>query len=246
MTVIIRHSLPRQFDRQVSGSSTYNHTSSTNTYPRMSSVSKTIAGSSPYSGRVPLQSRNPNTFGSHVSSNNSSTEEYNSRDMAALNRISTLESSQNENNKRLTNSSSNAGGSIHQSNNSTSNNLNSNSNHQVRRTGSAAELREGSEPGAPSVPRPNVAQRSNSLPAPASTDGENVIIEEKRRKVNGDGYTLHRYLRGRLLGKGGFAKVYLCTALDTNKAYAIKIVPKANLVKARARQKVRHRILGST
>ena len=65
------------------------------------------------------------------------------------------------------------------------------------------------------------------------------IIEEKRRKSKlEEGYTIHRYRRGKLLGKGGFAKVYLCTALDTNKNYAIKIVPKANLVKARARQKV--------
>ena len=74
---------------------------------------------------------------------------------------------------------------------------------------------------------------------PSKLNDDEVIIEEKRRKANGDGYTIHRYLRGRLLGKGGFAKVYLCTALDTNKLYAVKIVPKANLVKARARQKVR-------
>ena len=66
-----------------------------------------------------------------------------------------------------------------------------------------------------------------------------IIIEEKRRRLNGEGYTTHRYLRGRMLGKGGFAKVYMCTALDTNKAYAVKVVPKANLVKPRARQKVR-------
>eukprot|EP00536_Pseudo-nitzschia_multiseries_P004144 jgi/Psemu1/237361/estExt_Genewise1.C_670089 len=45
-----------------------------------------------------------------------------------------------------------------------------------------------------------------------------------------------------MLGKGGFAKVYLCTALDTNKAYAIKIVPKANLAKARAREKLKAEI----
>ena len=47
-----------------------------------------------------------------------------------------------------------------------------------------------------------------------------------------------RYRLVETIGKGGFAKVYLCTAMDTGKNYAVKIVPKANLVKARARQKV--------
>lgn len=69
--------------------------------------------------------------------------------------------------------------------------------------------------------------------------GDGVVIEERRRRADGDGYTTHRYIRGRMLGKGGFAKVYLCTSMDTGKNYAVKIVPKANLVKARARQKVR-------
>jgi serine/threonine protein kinase len=114
---------------------------------------------------------------------------------------------------------------------------NSNSNH-VRRTASANELREGSEPVVHTGPKPNVTQRSNSVPMGNTADEESVMIEEKRPKFNGEGYTIHRYIRGRLLGKGGFAKVYLCTAMDTNKAYAIKIVPKANLTKARARQKV--------
>ena len=68
---------------------------------------------------------------------------------------------------------------------------------------------------------------------------EETVVEEKRKRLNGDGYTVHRYTLGRLLGKGGFAKVYLCTAMDTGKNYAVKVVPKANLVKARARQKVR-------
>ena len=69
---------------------------------------------------------------------------------------------------------------------------------------------------------------------------EEIVVEEKRKRLHGsEGYTLHRYTLGRLLGKGGFAKVYLCTAMDTGKNYAAKVVPKANLVKARARQKVR-------
>lgn len=78
-----------------------------------------------------------------------------------------------------------------------------------------------------------------TLKKSTSSDNESVTIIEHRKRPCGDGYTVHKYLRGKLLGKGGFAKVYKATSLDTNKEYAIKIVPKANLVKSRARQKVR-------
>eukprot|EP00978_Attheya_sp_CCMP212_P007793 scaffold18143_cov49-Attheya_sp.AAC.2 len=80
--------------------------------------------------------------------------------------------------------------------------------------------------------------KTSSSKSSSSDDFETITIEEQRRNPNGSGHTTHRYLRGRLLGKGGFAKVYLCTALDTNKNYAVKVVPKANLVKTRARQKL--------
>lgn len=91
---------------------------------------------------------------------------------------------------------------------------------------------------------------SNIRPTPSSTkitkqpsnnsssSSEPITIVEHRKRPSGDGYTVHKYLRGKLLGKGGFAKVYKVTSLDTNKEYAVKIVPKANLVKSRARQKV--------
>ena len=81
----------------------------------------------------------------------------------------------------------------------------------------------------------STASQSN----PKADGSESILIEERRRKSGGEGYTTHQYMRGRLLGKGGFAKVYLCTAMETGKHYAMKIVPKANLVKERARQKVR-------
>lgn len=198
-------------------------------------ASKFPSSASAGSGRHPLQSRNPNTFGAQGSfSNNSSTEEYNSKEMR---RLSTLESSNNELNKRLqTSATSSQGGGSNRSHSHHSIRISAN---VVRKSGSSNDVRDGSEPNLPHMPRPNVAKRSNSLPTNATSDEDSVIIEEKRKRINGDGYTYHRYLRGRLLGKGGFAKVYLCTALDTNKAYAIKIVPKANLTKARARQKVR-------
>jgi hypothetical protein len=198
------------------------------------------------SSRGVLQARNPNVVvdvtpkGSFASS----TEECNSKEMAALNRMSNLESSNNENNKGLANSNlqnSYGGG-------SSSGHFRRQSSNSERETDATGTIRDKSAAGhsahthSSSVPRPAVGARSASTPIIPDTtamDGDSVLIEEKRRKVNGEGYTLHRYLRGRLLGKGGFAKVYLCTALDTNKAYAIKIVPKANLVKTRARQKVR-------
>jgi len=87
--------------------------------------------------------------------------------------------------------------------------------------------------------------RSNSH---SHSSSDKIEIEELRRKPNGEGHTVHRYLRGKMLGKGGFAKVYMCESLDTNRMYAVKIVPKANLVKTRARQKLQaeikiHRIL---
>jgi hypothetical protein len=173
--------------------------------------SKSKLGASSSSRRLPLQSRNPNTMGVSATSNGSSTEEYNSKD---LNPLSTLESSNNDNNKGANNSTANS-------------------------QGSARNVRQYQEQPARSSYVPQAAlSQSSSLPA-STMDEDSIVIEEKRRRTNGEGFTVHRYLRGRLLGKGGFAKVYLCTALDTNKAYAVKVVPKANLVKARARQKVR-------
>jgi hypothetical protein len=172
------------------------------------------------SGRAPLQARNQNSMRS-FGNTNSSSEEFSKQG------VSSLESSNNEMNKQMTTSSSSA-----------------NSAH-LRRMNSNNGVRDGADPPttttsrSSSVPRGEPFVRSSSDSSATKVDGDSIIIEEKRKKPNGDGCTLHRYLRGRLLGKGGFAKVYLCTAMDTNKTYAIKIVPKAKLVKARARQKVR-------
>jgi polo-like kinase 1 len=63
------------------------------------------------------------------------------------------------------------------------------------------------------------------------------IIEEKIIKVTGD-IQLRKYLKGKFLGKGGFAKCYEFTNLDSKKLYAAKIITKASLVKSRAKQKL--------
>lgn len=49
---------------------------------------------------------------------------------------------------------------------------------------------------------------------------------------------MKRYQKGKLLGKGGFAKCFEVTNLETKRVLAAKIIPKNSLVKSRARQKL--------
>jgi polo-like kinase 1 len=64
-----------------------------------------------------------------------------------------------------------------------------------------------------------------------------TIVEEKIIKVTGD-VQIRKYVKGRLLGKGGFAKCYEFTCSDTKKISASKVVSKSSLVKSRAKQKL--------
>lgn len=64
-----------------------------------------------------------------------------------------------------------------------------------------------------------------------------TIVEEKIVKVTGD-VQIRKYTKGRLLGKGGFAKCYEFVCMDTKKIYASKVVTKSSLVKSRAKQKL--------
>lgn len=64
-----------------------------------------------------------------------------------------------------------------------------------------------------------------------------TIVEEKVVKVTGEVH-IRKYIKGRLLGKGGFAKCFELTCMETKKIYAGKVVTKASLVKSRAKQKL--------
>jgi len=63
------------------------------------------------------------------------------------------------------------------------------------------------------------------------------IIEERRSTLNGQVIVI-KYSKGKFIGKGGFARVYEFTNLDTKKISAAKVVPKSSLVKTRAKQKL--------
>ena len=63
------------------------------------------------------------------------------------------------------------------------------------------------------------------------------IVEEKITKVTGE-IQIRKYIKGRLLGKGGFAKCYEFINTETKKITAAKVIPKQSLVKSRAKQKL--------
>ena len=62
----------------------------------------------------------------------------------------------------------------------------------------------------------------------SKTKGQSIIEE----KIRTEDYKMgvRKYLCGRYLGKGGFAKCYEITNLETNKVSAVKLIPKSSLV----------------
>lgn len=66
---------------------------------------------------------------------------------------------------------------------------------------------------------------------------QQVIVEEKVIKFNGD-ICIKKYLKGKFLGKGGFAKCYEFSNLETKRVTAAKIIQKSTLTKSRAKQKL--------
>lgn len=62
-------------------------------------------------------------------------------------------------------------------------------------------------------------------------------IIEKCAKINGE-ITTHSYIKGKFLGKGGFARVYELLCSESNEVYACKYIPKEKISKSRARQKL--------
>lgn len=53
-----------------------------------------------------------------------------------------------------------------------------------------------------------------------------------------DPRNMKRYMRGRFLGKGGFAKCYEITDTDTKEVFAGKVVPKSLLMKPHQKEKM--------
>ena len=65
-------------------------------------------------------------------------------------------------------------------------------------------------------------------------DGQQIYIEEKVVRFNGD-VCIKKYLKGKFLGKGGFAKCYEFTNTESKRVSAAKVIDKTTLTKSRAK-----------
>ncbi|XP_063818765.1 serine/threonine-protein kinase PLK2 [Pseudophryne corroboree] len=74
------------------------------------------------------------------------------------------------------------------------------------------------------------------LPAEGEQHVHHTCPEESR--IITDPITGRRYRRGKVLGKGGFAKCYEMTDLTNNKIYAAKIIPHSRVSKPHQREKI--------
>ena len=63
------------------------------------------------------------------------------------------------------------------------------------------------------------------------------VVEEKIIKVAGDAQ-IRKYYKGRMFGKGGFAKCYEFSCAENKKTFAGKVIAKSSLVKSRAKKKL--------
>ena len=73
------------------------------------------------------------------------------------------------------------------------------------------------------------------------TEANYEEIEERIPKPGG-GETVKKYLKGKLLGKGGFAKCYELKCLNNKKTYAVKIIDKASMTKSSTKSKLKSEI----
>ncbi|XP_053325227.1 serine/threonine-protein kinase PLK3 [Spea bombifrons] len=79
-----------------------------------------------------------------------------------------------------------------------------------------------SSPAAPRTPKPDMTR------AP----------QQPTCKIITDPCTGRTYSKGRLLGKGGFARCYEMTEISTNKIYAVKVIPHSRVAKPHQREKI--------
>ncbi|XP_030630323.1 serine/threonine-protein kinase PLK3 [Chanos chanos] len=84
--------------------------------------------------------------------------------------------------------------------------------------------------------------RAQTAPPPKPSRSKSEQIKPEPAQVVVDPKTGRSYFKGKLLGKGGFARCYEMTDLATNKMYAVKVIPQSRVSKPHQREKITNEI----
>ncbi|XP_031710725.1 serine/threonine-protein kinase PLK3 [Anarrhichthys ocellatus] len=90
-------------------------------------------------------------------------------------------------------------------------------------------------------PAPERGPQQSSAPVKTSRNKPEQIKPELAQVVT-DSKTGRSYSKGKLLGKGGFARCYEMTDISSNKMYAVKVIPQSRVSKPHQRDKITNEI----
>ncbi|XP_026989034.1 serine/threonine-protein kinase PLK3 isoform X2 [Tachysurus fulvidraco] len=89
---------------------------------------------------------------------------------------------------------------------------------------------------------PDLLKPERFSPAPQKTNRSKCEQTKMESQVVMDSKTGRSYSKGKLLGKGGFARCYEMTDLSSNKMYAVKVIPQSRVSKPHQRDKITNEI----
>ncbi|GAA6093396.1 serine/threonine-protein kinase PLK3 isoform X1 [Tachysurus ichikawai] len=89
---------------------------------------------------------------------------------------------------------------------------------------------------------PDLLKPERFSPAPQKPNRSKCEQTKMESQVVMDSKTGRSYSKGKLLGKGGFARCYEMTDLSSNKMYAVKVIPQSRVSKPHQRDKITNEI----
>ncbi|XP_074507343.1 serine/threonine-protein kinase PLK3 [Sebastes fasciatus] len=94
----------------------------------------------------------------------------------------------------------------------------------------------------PAAPAERAGPQQSSAPPVKTSRNNKPEIKPELAQVVTDSKTGRSYSKGKLLGKGGFARCYEMTDLSSNKMYAVKVIPQSRVSKPHQRDKITNEI----
>ncbi|XP_033883972.2 serine/threonine-protein kinase PLK3-like [Acipenser ruthenus] len=85
-------------------------------------------------------------------------------------------------------------------------------------------------------------ERTQAVQATKPSRSKSELVRPELAQIVTDSKTGRCYCKGKLMGKGGFARCYEMTDMASNKMYAVKVIPQSRVAKPHQREKITNEI----